>query len=282
MSSKIYASHEDKITIEKNVISVERYLNEPRWKIHSSADQTSEGYAFYFFMDSPGDDAFAHWVFESFIFYPFLVDILKEHPATKILTSNKKKYVRNMLLLFDIDIPIVHEVETTINTVFFPPVMAINHPSMEIFDIYFKKYIDNLKIDKTVSPIKLIYLPRNKCENFHYNDRAEPLMDSITELVLKNNGTVLDTYPLNNIKLQMEIVNSAEIIIVHYGSAYWVNCAHLKNKTIILLDSPIQIKHIRTMVFYNKFFKYIWANNTIMPVLDYTEELKGVLNSVLL
>ena len=107
-------------------------------------------------------------------------------------------------------------------------------------------------------------------------------MDSITHMVLKNDGTVLNTYPVNNRKLQMAIVNSAEVIIVHYGSAYWVNCAHLKNKTIIMLDSPIQLKHIQTMVFYNTFFKYIWANNRVMPVFDYVAELEGVLNSVLL
>lgn len=263
----------------KNVVSFERILCEPRWKItRSDEEQPVEEY--YFFMDCPGDDAFMHWVVESFIFYPLLLEKLETHPTLKILTSNTKRYCKNFVKFIGVTAPIVARVSCAANVVFFPPIVSLNKPNMPVFIKYITNYTNNLKFDK-FSPINLLYLPRNGKENYTVNDRTEPSVHDLSELVVNKGGVVVDTYLLNDISLQMNIVHSGQIIVVHWGSAFYVNCIHLKNKIIVLLDSPVSVNQVRSLEIMNYLYRTIASNNRIISVFSYTAELKDILDRLI-
>jgi hypothetical protein len=149
---------------------------------------------------------------------------------------------------------------------------------MKMFYTHFEKYCSNLKID-AISPIKLLYLPRNTRENYTSNDRPEPLVPDISEIIINNGGLVLDTYNINNISVQMALVQAASTIVVHWGSAFYVNCGHLQNKTIILLEGNVHVNQVRTIPFNNSFFGYIASRNKIIPIFSYIQELRVLLES---
>ena len=58
-------------------------------------DSISSDMEYYYIFDSPVSDAFGHWFFESFIFYPIFLSIQKIYPTVKILVKNKKRYIKN-------------------------------------------------------------------------------------------------------------------------------------------------------------------------------------------
>ena len=263
----------------KNVVSYERFHCEPKWKITRAGGEEQPVEEYYFFMDCPGDDAFMHWVVESFIFYPLLLEKLETYPALKILTSNTKRYCKNFFKFIGLTTPIVSQVSSSRNVVFFPPIVSLNKPNMPVFIKYITNYTNNLKFD-TFSPINLLYLPRNSIENYTVNDRTVPSVQELSELTVNKGGVVIDTYLINNIALQMNIINAAQIIVVHWGSAFYVNCIHLKNKTIVLLDSPIGVNQVRSLEIMNYLYRTIASNNKIISVFSYTSDLKDILDSL--
>jgi hypothetical protein len=184
-----------------------------------------------------------------------------------------------MLNFINVYSPIVSEVTTTKNIVFFPPIFAINHPNMELFIKYFENYSRSIKVD-TITPIGILYLPRNTKENYINNDRPEPLIPAIKDVVLSKGGTVIDTYDINNMRLQLAVVQASEVIILHWGSAFYFNCAHLRGKTIILLDSFVNVQQLRTQPFNRSFMQMISNNNKVVSVFSYVEDLLKILDNL--
>jgi hypothetical protein len=235
---------------------------------------------YYFFFSNPGADAFLHWVIEVFIFYPLFIQKLKVHPNTKILIpGNRKRYCSNFFAYLGISSPIVHEISTSKNIVFFPPVCSLNKYNMSVLDKYITNYMSDIVIDILPS-VKLLYLPRNRKENFAVNDTPERSaeVESISDIVIRNNGIILDTYSINNIRLQFNLVASASIIVVHWGSSFYVNCLHVKNKIIILLNDSVGIYQINAYESMGYMFKQIEMNNKIISLASpYANTLERVL-----
>jgi adenylate kinase family enzyme len=148
---------------------------------------------------------------------------------------------------------------------------------MDVFKRYITNYVANMSTD-CISNLKLIYLPRNSRENYIVNEREEPFVPEITDLVIKKGGTVIDTYNINNISVQMALIQSASTIIVHYGSAFFVNCIHLKNKKIILLDSPVSVNQERAFDSIRYIHEYIKSRNTVFCIFSYTTDIKNILD----
>jgi hypothetical protein len=65
----------------------------------------------------------------------------------------------------------------------------------------------------------------------------------------------MDTCSINNFYIQWSIVNSAQRIILDYGSSYLVNCIFVDSKTIELLGD------VETMLYQRRecfpIFKYL-------------------------
>lgn len=260
----------------KNVVSFERFPCEPKWKI-TRVTEVHPVEEYYFFMDCPGEDAFGHWFFECFIFYPFLLEKLAMHPSLKILTSNTKRYCKNFLNLIGVSSPIVHTVTSHRNVVFFPPIVSLNKPNMGIIREYTELYVNSIKASPC-TPVKLLYLPRNTKENYVVNDITDPYIHDLSEIVIMKGGSVLDTYSLNNMKVQMDLVHSADVLVVHRGSAFHVNCITLRDKKIIILDSPVSVNQERDFDSIRYIHEYIKSRNTVFCIFSYTTDLKNILD----
>ena len=62
-------------------------------------------------------------------------------------------------------------------------------------------------------------------------------MDQIEDNIVNRDGTVLNTYQINNIEIQLAIIQSFKTIILDYGSSLSFNGIFLKGKNIIVLDN---------------------------------------------
>lgn len=205
-----------------------------------SMNQVEKNY--YFVFNCPGDDALGHWIYESFIFYSLYTELKQHYPTMKILTSNRKKYVKSMLRFFDLDDNVEYEIDTTKdNTCFFPPIVSISTTNaLECEDIYrrhLRIYIDSVqsKLIEFPKKNKYLFLPRNTVDNFVNNDRVIPHVNLISEQIIEMGGVVLNTYDFNNIYLQFNIINNSDVIILDCGSSVIFNTIFLKGKKIFIL-----------------------------------------------
>lgn len=254
----------------ENVISYKYDLCNPKLIIiHENRDITPDT-KYYFVFDCPGEDALGHWVYESFIFHSLYSELKRQYPTLQILSSNKKKYVKILLRFFGLDDVVTYEIDSDKNNVcFFAPIISLNHLTDAIvFKKYINIYVDSIKsklIGEFPKKNKIVFLPRNTVDNYAVNDRTVPVNDEIRKNVIENDGSVINTYELNNITYQYNIVNNSDIIIIDYGSSFNFNCIFLENKKIILLcDGDID--------FYLSFpankilFDYISNKNNIVFV----------------
>lgn len=211
---------------------------------------------YYYIFDNPGQDAFCHWVYESFIFYPVFLSLVEKYNNIKILTKNKKKYVSNFFTLFNIKNEICYEVKNTNNICFLSlPIISLNDNNINVdyFTKYLKLFIANLNliIMKNIFEINVLLCPRNTKDNYVGNDRIIKGIDDIENNVVGNGGCVLNTYNINNLMIQFTLVNSCKTIILDYGSSFFINCIFISGRNIILLDNynyyDKQVKHFKAM-----------------------------------
>lgn len=228
---------------------------------------------YYYIFDCNGGDAFAHWIFESFIFYIYFITISKIYPNIKILTTNKKKYVKNILNFFRINNEVCYDICYN-NVCFFPPIISLNDNKIneslfnELINQY-SYYIQN-NIKPTINNIdnikNIIMLPRNTIDNTTCNDRIVPNLENIIDNIRKIGGEILNTYEINDIEKQFSIINSKNIIILDYGSSFFVNCIYLKNKKIIVLDNFYHSYQINTYISMKILYETIQHNNNVIII----------------
>lgn len=220
--------------------------------------------SYYFILDT--STAFAHWIYESFIFISELIELNKTNNNIKILTKNNKKYVKSFLKFFNINNEIVNTIDNYNNITYAPLFMSLNftHKDPKI-DNYFNYHLDYYinyitnNIINISSINKCVFLPRNDHENFVHNEKFNNI-DKIKEIIINNGGIVLDTYHLNNIKYQFSILNNSDTIIVEYGSSFLVNCAFLKNKKIYVINNN-NCYHIQMIT--NPYINYFVQKNIL-------------------
>jgi len=207
-------------------------------------DSISSNMEYYYIFDSPNSDAFGHWVFESFIFYPIFLSLQKIYPTIKIVINNKKRYIKNLFNYVGIDLNLISDsIKVNNNICFFNPLLSLNVSNYQTLDLL-RDFSLKMRvfIRSNITPCisiknKIILLPRDLKDNYIGNDRIIHGIEDIESNVISKDGTVMNTFNLNNIHVQFSLINSFENIIVCYGSSYTVNCLSLKNKNIIVLDN---------------------------------------------
>lgn len=227
----------------------------------------------YYVFDCPGEDAFAHWVFECFIFYPIFLKIRNIYPNIKILSSNTKKYVKNMFRFLNIQNDVVESINRSNNVCFFSPIVSLNELNSNNGQLY-RQYVYNMISDietynsrNCLNKNKILFLPRNSKDNYKSNTRIIHGSEDIEENVINRGGIVLNTYQINNINLQCAIVNSSEIIILDYGSSFWFNALFCKNKKIIVLDEyNLYLSQVSTFHSFKVLIEIISNNNNVIVV----------------
>jgi hypothetical protein len=238
----------------------------------------------YYILDNPGDYALVHFVFETFIFINLLRELNNKIDNVKIVTSNNKKYVKNLLNFFNIHNEVVYEIDNYNNICYYPKIYSLNNKEHDIihddyyniFLNYYSNYIKiNLKNFDNLNYSKLIFLPRNDFENYVHNDRIINNKDVIKNLVINKGGEVIDTYRLNNIHYQFSLINYADVIILDFGSSYFFNCIFLENKKIYILDDTGMITNQFQFISIRFLYNIIAKKNKI--IITNTTDILNIL-----
>jgi hypothetical protein len=260
----------------ENIVSYKYEICTPKLHVETKDLPDTDQPNYYFVFDCPGEDAIGHWVYESFMFHSLYSELKKQYPTLQIVSSNRKKYVKILLRFFDLDDNIMYEVDSTKkNVCFFPPITSLNdllHP--DIFMRYLDIYTGSIRSKFITFPKKnvCLFLPRNTVDNYAANDRTIPHTDTIRKSVVEIGGTVLNTYELNNIDYQFNIVNNSDVIILDYGSSFFFNTIFLEGKKILLLCD----KGIPCFYEYMRFhacriiYEFVQKRNTII-LIDLTD-----------
>jgi FkbM family methyltransferase len=266
----------------ENITNYEYAMFNPEIKINRICNLRHTSNAqIYIILDCPGLDAFVHWVFETFIFFPLFEKINHMYPNVKILTSNKKKYVANLLKFIGMNNEIVYKIDNYDNICFIPPLLSLNYmTNAAIINNYTNQFID--RIIKTTSSFNyennILFLPRNIKDNYFPDDRIpihflrerrnKEEIEYISECVIKNGGIVLNTYEINNFNTQFSIIRNSKNIILDYGSSLFVNGIFCKNKNIIVLNKDLKCKFHKEYLSYVCLFEIMISNNNNVVILE--------------
>jgi hypothetical protein len=214
----------------------------------------------YFVLES-ANTAFAHWIYESFIFYPMIKHLVAMYPKLKILTTKTHKYYTNFINFVSIDLEIVYKKNINKNNIcFIHPVISLNDQNLDLkmFESHLTTFRNNIIniIPKETNKKLLTLLPRQQLEQYHV--RTVYGIGNIIENVINIAGVVLDTHNINNIYLQALIINNSKTIILDFGSSYLVNGMMATGSKIIVLDnynlSHPQF-HITSTLFLHNYIK---------------------------
>jgi len=266
----------------ENVINYEYTMFVPEVKISKINKPLLTNPTLYFIFDCNGIDGFGHWIYETFVWFPFLEKLNTLYKDVKILTSNKKKYVKKFINFFGLTNEIVYEIENKNNLCFIPPVISLNAQAdtpifVRLIENFIKK-IEETIIDFNISN-KILFLPRNLKDNYWPTDkidvkflferRIQSDVDIISEGVIKNGGIVLNSYEINNFFLQFSIIKSSRNIIVEYGSSHFVNCIFCKNKNIVILNKLNLKHHHEFPTSLTQIHNIIQKNNNVTIIDEY-------------
>lgn len=213
---------------------------------------TNETKQVYYLLDTHNQNAFAHWVFENFIYIDEYFEIKKEYPSCKVVIDEMKDYKLLFLKskgIQESDIIVSKNFDVyyktlalqrdddrvaSPNIVFFHPYTSLNNTKViGNFPMYLNKFIDTDIPEKT---IPILYLPRGTKENFAGGDRQYSVQGRLLTLVENMGGTIFYTDTVSSLEEQRRIVKSAKIILLDYGSNFWVNGFFAVNSNIIMLN----------------------------------------------
>lgn len=169
-----------------------------------------------FAIDSENHNAFSHWVFES------LINVLDLSRACRIVVNPGRDYKHKLL----------KHLGWTDDHILFNDPSAMPWPTLSLnrltiatsdFQQRYTRLFELLRCNAKGPPIKLLYLPRARSQNYEPNDRVNLSDAELRQWVIQHGGEVVDVLELPDWETQAQKVAQAECLIVDYGSALWVN-----------------------------------------------------------
>lgn len=232
-----------------NVLNYEHY-NFNTWKISALTsgyqlgleELTPKDEQIYIVLDTKFHDAFGHWFFESVIWLPKIKWVLDTHPNAKLYLREVKNFKVQILEYFGImPSKICTQFSAHKNICIFPnPCTALN----DIDDFAkFKGMIEDFSKEfhhETVTKnISYLLMPRQKKENFSYNDRqvgTDELEDYIEKIQCSQ---IFNTDHSPSFETQIKTLQGSQHILVTDGSAFTVNGFLAKNSVIFVLGDSL-------------------------------------------
>lgn len=223
----------------------------------------------YIVLDTKFHAAFGHWFFESAIWLPRIKWVLDTYPNAKLYLREIKAFKIQILEYFGI-LPekICTEFSEKKNICIFPnPCTAFNdindYAKFKVMIEDFSKEFHHEPVRKSIS---YLLMPRQKKENFSYNDRTLGT-DELERYIEKiQSSEIFNTDHSPSFATQIKSLQSSHHIIVADGSAFSVNGFLAKNSVIFVLgDSlvPAQRQYQKKM---QALCEHIEHNNAIMYV----------------
>ena len=267
------------VTVYQNVSDYNFTIGDNNhWTVITNNQNATDNPSVYFiteFYDK--DSSIGHWVYESAILIQYY-QLLKSYIPNLKWHVKVKKSFKN--LFFDkycvSEKDIVYELNKS-NVCFFVKPWTLNNnknfdsKSFETDLGFLTRSFDFTELNK---PTKLLYITHKNKENYSGNAREYNLDEFINVVRPK----VLYTDQIQNIDEQCNIVRSAETIIVHAGSAYFINgLLFARNSNIVVVDTSLQwqietfqgLKLIDNLIRNkNKSVKYLeYTNNIVLDLI---------------
>jgi hypothetical protein len=267
MSENIY-----QYVLINNVIQIDNEFN--RWDVYveNNVNINIENTYYIFIIDTKFHDGFAHWVLECACYLPLFLILKHKYPNFKIYIKEFKNYKKLFCDYFTI---YQHDIINCLplrNLCVFPvPVSSLNIKNLNPnwtaqIDVFIAQLMrSNIHNEKKLSSI---FLPRQKAENYVYNDRSYDTSD-ICNNFKNNTELVLNTDIILNLNTQIELVSSSKNVILIDGSAFLINGLFCVNSNIVVLDEVslsqsrdyIKIKYIHDKISSNNHVSFIKNNN---------------------
>jgi capsular polysaccharide biosynthesis protein len=224
----------------------------------------------YFNLSCLYDTAFSHWTLEIAIFLIVYKKLQKIVPNIKIYIDNNRFYKLSILNAFDISKDdIVYEISKDPNTFYLPE--RISHNCMDFnpkYELYITNFVNYFETTTSTinKDIDILFLPRGKKENFIGNDRQITNQDNIIYFLKEIYNAVIynSDNATDNFIDQVQLIKRAKIIVLTYGSAFFVNSIFLNNCKIIILG---EIESQRIYPYYQFLKNYMLNNNNTIEII---------------
>lgn len=273
----------------KNVVSIFiKTQNQEGWDIVTIPNPETSEVAYYFYFDCEQSDAFGHWVFESAYYLPLFKKLKQQYPTLQLLSYKKKNFMKSMFEAFDMkESDIVHEISCVSNRVFFPEfsTLALHTPYQTFLDHIHRFYTSLVEgLPSPTKCIDILYLPRGRIENFKPNDRTIPCQEQLVDLLpmMYPSSRIYYTDQTKNMRDQIELVRSARILIVDYGSNLMFNGFFAEDSIVLVignihrhLENPRPYQLILDSETRGVKYYYLPGNISAMEVLQSIEYLQS-------
>ncbi len=191
------------------------------------------------------DDAFGHWQAESAIFLSYWSALKAEYPHLRLLLNKDRVFKRLTLRAYGIPIEdVMFGSLPSENLCIFPPLMLLNDRNIDI-SLFLKLWEEHIlflqsQVVNIEKKISVLALPRQTRENYIPNDRLIPGSSAMCNWVRSlDDGFVLQTDEVTDFLDQVRTVLSSRIIILDYGSSFFVNGSLASNSTIIVVNGSL-------------------------------------------
>jgi hypothetical protein len=252
-------------------------------KIYICDDETN----IFFLFEMPFHEAFAHWVFESAIFLPFVQVFINLQNVKKkyilVNKNNERKYKNLFFNLFDIkdeNIYYTDNIDTYTSNISYKNIPKnniciicrnfcmnqnnITEQCIEKYTFLLEQFYDIImKDDDNISKeIDHLFLPRSKTENYGPNDWRQYEYHKIYNMLTYKEYVEYDTINTNDFKEQIKLLQKSKNIYTNFGSSFLVNGFFSSNSNIYVINK-IET-HIRDYIMNRIIVSIIEKKNRII------------------
>ncbi len=240
--------------IKKNVKDVftDVHTGNKAYNYHTKTLDTNKLQIFFLF-EVPYHEAFAHWVFESAVFLPF-VQYFTKYDNFQILVNknNIRKYKKSFFKLFqinDANINYIDNTQTYTGNISYRDIpennisiicrnfilnqipSSLNDDLITRFRYLLTIFYESIGRRSYEKEIENLFLPRSKTENYLPNDYRVDYTNIIS-LLQNKTYTSYDTQETDNFSEQTVLVEKSKNIYLNWGSSFYVNGFFSRASTI--------------------------------------------------
>jgi len=236
------------------------------------------GNPIYIILETKFHGAFGHWFFESAIWLPQVKKILDSYPNSKIHLKETKGFKLQILEFFGISKDrISTQLQANNTCIFVNPCTALNDAGdpgkfKEMLGAFSDEFFRN-PINKTIN---YLLMPRQKKENFVYNDRQVGTDDLEEYIKSLPSSEIYNTDNSPTFAHQVKALQSSRHILVTDGSPFMVNAFLTKYSVITVLGDALVPNQRKTDRKLQAVCEQIEHNNAVRyvhsPADIYTKE----------
>jgi hypothetical protein len=215
-------------------------------------------------IDSPDNEAFCHWVFESAILLPEL--------RKGIVLSSKKTYKTLFCRYFGIrDDEIRYDPNRLADMSFRLIDNTIPQGYPQLLETFFTKFSSSV-----IPDVDFIVMPRQKKENYTPNDRPCPLTPFL-DVFQKSRRThrIVHTDDITNLQTQIDLVNSGRNLVVVDGAAFLVNGMFCSGKHIYVISCSLVEEQSKIYPMMKLIYDKIKEKNNVTFIK--ADQLEGII-----